>query len=142
LVYFRSAQKLTCSHSRRQLFANAGHRGFARRRGKFRALRVEQFCSDRGRTSGHHTSKGIYFVIDGCCRSNQEDVMKKMSMIGATLLGAAVLCAAPISLHQSQHKGLSLSLDSADARVGHPLSAGSVAGVHRRATRRAVRHGY
>ena len=67
--------------------------------------------------------------------------MKKMSMIGATLLGAAVLCAAPISLHQSQHKGLSLSLD-ADARVGQPLSAGSVAGVHRRATRRAVRRGY
>ncbi len=59
--------------------------------------------------------------------------MKKMSMIGATLLGAAVLCAAPISLHQSQNKGLSLSLDSADARVGQPLSAGSVAGVHRRA---------
>jgi hypothetical protein len=68
--------------------------------------------------------------------------MKKMSMIGATLLGAAVLCAAPISLHQSQHKGLSLSLDSADARVGQPLSAGSVAGVNRRATRRAVRRGY
>ena len=68
--------------------------------------------------------------------------MKKMSMIGATLLGAAVLCAAPISLHQSQHKGLSLSLDSADARVGQPLSAGSVAGVHRRANRRAVRYGY
>ena len=72
----------------------------------------------------------------------QENVMKKMSMIGATLLGAAVLCAVPISLHQSQNKGLSLSLDSADARVGQPLSAGSVAGVHRRANRRAVRHGY
>ena len=68
--------------------------------------------------------------------------MKKMSMIGATLLGAAVLCATPISLHQSQHKGLSLFLDSADARVGQPLSAGSVAGVNRRATRRAVRRGY
>jgi hypothetical protein len=68
--------------------------------------------------------------------------MKKMSMIGATLLGAAVLCAVPISLHQSQNKGLSLSLDSADARVGQPLSAGSVAGVHRRANRRAVRRGY
>ena len=44
--------------------------------------------------------------------------MKKMSMIGATLMGAAILCAAPISLHQSPVKGLSLSLDSADARVG------------------------
>ena len=28
--------------------------------------------------------------------------MKKISVIGATLLGAAVLCAAPISLHLSQ----------------------------------------
>jgi hypothetical protein len=47
--------------------------------------------------------------------------MKKMSMIGATLLGAAVLCAVPISLHQSQNKGLSLSLDSADAAcIGAP----------------------
>ena len=54
-------------------------------------------------------------------------------------MGAAILCAAPISLHHSQVKGLSLSLDSADARVGHPATATSVAGVHRRATRRAVR---
>ena len=33
--------------------------------------------------------------------------MKKISVIGATLLGAAVLCAAPISLHLSQDKGMS-----------------------------------
>jgi hypothetical protein len=65
--------------------------------------------------------------------------MRKMSMIGATLVGAAILCAVPISLHQSQDRGLSLSLDSADARVGHPATAASVAGVNRRATRRAVR---
>ena len=99
----------------------------------WRALRVSNFAQ---------TAAVRADIIPGCCCSNQEDVMKKMSMIGATLLGAAVLCAAPISLHQSQHKGLSLSLDSADARVGQPLSAGSVAGVHRRATRRAVRRGY
>jgi hypothetical protein len=65
--------------------------------------------------------------------------MKKMSMIGATLIGAAMLSAAPISLHQSQDKGLSLSIDSAYARVGHPATPGSVAGVARRTTRRAVR---
>jgi hypothetical protein len=63
----------------------------------------------------------------------------KMSMIGATLMGAAILCAAPISLHRSQDKGLLLSLDSADARVGRPATATSVAGVSRRATLRAVR---
>jgi hypothetical protein len=64
--------------------------------------------------------------------------MKKMSIIGV-LIGAAIVCAAPISLHQSQDKGLSLALDSADARVGRRLTPGSVAGVHRRAERRAVR---
>ena len=63
---------------------------------------------------------------------------KKISVIGATLIGAALLCAAPISLHQSQNKGLSLSLDKADARVGRPLTPVSVAGVHRRAVRRCA----
>ena len=53
--------------------------------------------------------------------------MKKISVIAATLLGAAVLCAAPISLHQSQDKGLSLSVDKAQARYGHYRR------VHRRA---------
>ena len=64
--------------------------------------------------------------------------MKKISMIGATLVGAAVLCAAPISLHQSQDKGLSLSVDKAQARIGRPLTPGSVAGVHRRHERRDI----
>ena len=65
--------------------------------------------------------------------------MKKMSIIGV-LMGAAIVCAAPISLHQSQDKGLSLALDTADARVGRPLTPGSVAGVYRRVERRAYRH--
>jgi hypothetical protein len=68
--------------------------------------------------------------------------MKKLSVIGATLVVAAVLCAAPISLHQSQDKGLSLSVDKARARIGRPLTPGSVAGVHRRYERRAYRGGY
>ena len=42
--------------------------------------------------------------------------MRKTSVIGATLVAAAMLCAAPISLHQSQDKGLSLSVDKAQAR--------------------------
>ena len=67
--------------------------------------------------------------------------MKNISVIGATLVAAAVLCAAPISLHQSQDKGLSLSVDKALARVGRPLTPGSVAGVHRRYERRAYRRG-
>jgi hypothetical protein len=68
--------------------------------------------------------------------------MKRMSLIGATLVGAAVLWAAPVSLHQSQDKGLSLSVDKAQAVIGRPLTPGSVAGVHRRMHRRAYRHGY
>ena len=44
--------------------------------------------------------------------------MKKISMIAASLVGAAVLCAAPISLHQAPDKGLSLSVDKAQARYG------------------------
>ena len=67
--------------------------------------------------------------------------MKKISVLGATLLGAAVLCAAPISLHLSQDKGMSLSADEAQARIGRPLSPGSIAGVHRRYERRAYRRG-
>jgi hypothetical protein len=63
--------------------------------------------------------------------------MKKMRIIGV-LMGAAIACAAPISVHQSQDKGLSLALDSADARVGRPLTPVNVAGVHRRAVRRCA----
>ena len=63
--------------------------------------------------------------------------MKKISVMGM-LMGAAIVCAAPISLHQLQDGGLSLSLDSAQARLGRPLTPVSVAGVHRRAVRRCA----
>jgi hypothetical protein len=69
-------------------------------------------------------------------------VMKKISVIAATLVGGAVLCAAPISLHQTQDKGLTLSVDKARAVIGRPLTPGSIAGVHRRYERRAYRGGY
>ena len=41
--------------------------------------------------------------------------MQKISLIAATLLGAAVLCIAPISVHHSQDRGLSVSADKAQA---------------------------
>jgi hypothetical protein len=66
--------------------------------------------------------------------------MKKLSMLGI-IVGAALLSAAPFSLQWSQ-KSVALSLDSADARVGRPLTATSVAGVNRRVHRRAYRRGY
>ena len=67
--------------------------------------------------------------------------MKNISVIGATLVAAAMLCAAPVSLHLSQDKGLSLSVDKAGAVIGRPLTPGSVAGVHRRHERREYRRG-
>lgn len=59
-----------------------------------------------------------------------------------TALGAALLSAAPISLHWSSTAAPSLSIDRAHARIGHPLSPGSIAGVNRRVTRRTARRAY
>jgi hypothetical protein len=61
----------------------------------------------------------------------------KKGTIFATIVGAALLTAAPFSLQWSQ-KTVALSLDSADARIGRPLTPMSVAGVHRRAYRRGA----
>ena len=65
--------------------------------------------------------------------------MRKLALIGAAVLGAAIFSAAPISVRWSAEKSLSVSLDKAYAVVGRPLTPGSVAGVHRRHSRRAVR---
>ena len=66
--------------------------------------------------------------------------MKKLSIV-AILVGAAFLTSAPVSLQWSQ-SSVVLSLDTADARVGRPLTATSVAGVNRRVHRRAYRRAY
>jgi hypothetical protein len=55
----------------------------------------------------------------------------------AVMLSAAVLCATPVSVQWSPAKTISLAFDTADARVGRPLTPGSVAGVNRRVHRRA-----
>ena len=64
-------------------------------------------------------------------------IMKKLSVFGI-IGGAALLAAAPVSLQWSQ-KTVTLSIDSADARIGRPLTPLSVAGVQRRSYRRAAR---
>jgi hypothetical protein len=66
--------------------------------------------------------------------------MKKLSVFGVIVV-ATLLSAAPLSLQGSQ-RSVVLSLDSADARVGRPLTATSVAGVNRRVHRRAYRRAY
>ena len=62
--------------------------------------------------------------------------MKKLTVLGV-VVAAAVLCAAPLSPHWSPAKTLSLSVDTASARLGRPLTPMSVAGVNRRVNRRA-----
>jgi hypothetical protein len=63
---------------------------------------------------------------------------KKTALICATAAAAAMLCATPISVERSAISGIVLSIDQAQARVGHPASAVSVAGANRR-DRRATR---
>ena len=63
--------------------------------------------------------------------------MKKLGMLGI-IGGAAILTAMPFSLQWSQ-KNVVLSLDGAEARIGPPLTATSIAGVDRRVHRRAYR---
>ena len=67
--------------------------------------------------------------------------MKKLSLLGVAL-AASIFCTTPVSLHWSPNTTPSLSVDSADARIGRPLTPMSVAGVNRRVNRRAYRHYY
>src|SRR5262249_57899998 len=68
-----------------------------------------------------------------------EVAMSKVVTVGATTLFACVLCATPLSLRLSPEGTVSLSVDSAAAVIGRPLTPMSVAGVNRRAHRRAYR---
>src|SRR3974390_2939267 len=62
--------------------------------------------------------------------------MLKIAAAGATALCAGILCTTPYSLSVTPQGSVSLSVDRAAARLGHPLTPMSVAGVHRRAMRR------
>src|SRR4249920_3060954 len=68
--------------------------------------------------------------------------MSKVATVGATALFACILCATPLSVRLSPEGNVALSVDSASAEIGRPLTPGSVAGVNRRVHRRAYRHGY
>ena len=63
--------------------------------------------------------------------------MKKQVMLGI-IVGTAVI-AAPVSFNQPSENHAIVTLNSAEAKVGQPLSAGSVAGVKRREGRREKR---
>jgi hypothetical protein len=64
--------------------------------------------------------------------------MKQINLKRALLAAAVVAFGISGSVDWSQTGGLSLSVESAQARVGRPLTPVSVAGVARRTTRRAV----
>ena len=64
--------------------------------------------------------------------------MKQMSLTTGVIAASTFACAALLSFGWSEQRGISLSVESAQARVGRPLSPVSVAGVARRQTRRAV----
>ena len=81
-------------------------------------------------------------VISGSGEAYQEVVMSKVVAVGATALFTCILCATPLSVRLSPQGTVALSTDGASAEIGRPLTAGSVAGVHRRAHRRAYRRGY
>lgn len=63
----------------------------------------------------------------------------KQLKIACTAVAISMLCAAPISVHWTSKTAPALAFDTADARIGRPLTPMSVAGVNRRMHRRAYR---
>jgi hypothetical protein len=64
--------------------------------------------------------------------------MKQMSLRTFAIATSAFACATLLSFSWSEQRALSLSVESAQARVGRPLTPVSVAGVARRQNRRAA----
>jgi hypothetical protein len=67
--------------------------------------------------------------------------MTKMSLTKIAVAVSTFACAGLLSVSWSEQRGVSLSVEEAQARVGRPLTPVSVAGVARRQTRRAA-YGY
>ena len=64
--------------------------------------------------------------------------MKQVSLGKAAIAVSVFACATMLTFNWTEQKGLSLSVESAQARVGRPLTPVSVAGVARRQGRRAA----
>ena len=67
--------------------------------------------------------------------------MKQMSLRTLAIATSAFACATLLSFGWSEQRGVSLSVESAQARIGRPFTPLSVAGVARRHYRRAA-YGY
>jgi hypothetical protein len=70
-----------------------------------------------------------------------EEAMKQLTMAKVAIATTTFACTAFLSVGWSEQRGTSLSIESAQARVGRPLTPVSVAGVARRQNRRAA-YGY
>jgi hypothetical protein len=68
----------------------------------------------------------------------KEKAMKQMKLKTVAIATSTFACAALLSIGWSEQRGVSLSVESAQARVGRPLTPVSVAGVARRQNRRAA----
>ena len=79
----------------------------------------------------------IYFSTPGVCEG---EAVMKLSALGL-VVATAVVWSAPVTIDLSPTKTPSLSVDTADARLGRPLTPMSVAGVNRRWHRRAALRG-
>jgi len=64
--------------------------------------------------------------------------MKQPSLAKAAIAVSVVACATMLTFDWTEQTGVSLSVESAQARVGRPLTPVSVAGVARRQGRRAA----
>src|SRR3974390_2241899 len=64
--------------------------------------------------------------------------MKQMSIGKVAIATMTFACTALLSVGWSEQRGVSLSIESAQARIGRPLTPVSVAGVARRQYRRAA----
>jgi hypothetical protein len=64
--------------------------------------------------------------------------MKQASLGKAAIAVSVFACATMLTFDWTEQKGVSLSVESAQARVGRPLTPVSVAGVARRQGRRAA----
>ena len=67
--------------------------------------------------------------------------MTQTTVTKVAIATSTFACAALLSFGWSEQRGVSLSVESAQARVGRPLTPVSVAGVARRQNRRAA-YGY
>jgi len=95
------------------------------------AFEVGSLDSDQRGDARRHVTLCLIIALQG------ENIMTRNAKLLGVIVTAALFTAAPLSPHYSPAKVLSVSLDRAEARVGRPLTPMSVAGVHRRAHRRA-----